>query len=273
MPEEHAPFLPNAHWLAEKVQASGAGQVKLLPANIEELLEVLLMDGEIERIRIRRPEGDYDTPEMVAHAKKRKKQMDDKVANGRKRKKLKLSEVQAASDSEDLDKDSMDDFIDDDMAEDEEHDFHDDTRGVPNGINGTASTSKVTRPGPPNRDKYYYVYRPIRRPDHIAFNLNIGFVDSPCGVCPVASACDNRERPAFEDRPLSGSGVVYTANPSKLSLEARMEMRLKLKAPGSSIVDDTGPWTGGGTRGKQRVGLVNPKDCIYFAVRSPSKLK
>jgi DNA-directed RNA polymerase III subunit RPC6 len=247
--------------LAQQVADTNLASVRLAPANIEELLEVLLMDGEIERIRIRRPEGDYDTPEMIANARKRKKMAGKSPkSNGRKKKRARLDDDEG---SDDIDRDSMDDFVEDDLAESEEDDFHDST----NGVNGASTSSKVGRPGPPDRNKYYYVFRPVRKPEHLAYNLGIGFTDSPCGVCPVASACDNREKPAFEDRSLNasiGSVVPHTPHASRMSLEARMAARLKLKAPGTSIVDDAGPWRGGGTRGKQRVGLVNPKDCVYF---------
>jgi len=89
----------------------------------------------------------------------------------------------------------------------------------------------------------------------------------------VASACDNRGKPSFEDRSLSEVGSstsnfqtvsLSTQRPSKLSVEERDNQLLLLKPPGSVIPDEDGPWRGGGTRGKQKTGLVNPKDCKYF---------
>jgi len=101
--------LPHAYHIATQVKASGLTSQLLAPEHIEELLETLIMDGAIERLRVRREEGEYDDAETVrekkAAEKKRKRAAEERI---RKRKKAKKEDGNA---SDTIDHDSLDDFI------------------------------------------------------------------------------------------------------------------------------------------------------------------
>lgn len=156
-------------------------------------------------------------------------------------------------------------------------------------INGGGSSTQNAkanrRPGPPNQSRTYYVYRVSLTSQNAGYAYQVGLTDAPCGICPVSDICDNRSRPSFEDRSLADigktarsvvpprpkssiknlksvaiGGATETADTAR---DRTMDSLMNLKPPGSSA-EESKIWLGGGTRGKQRVGQVNPSQCVYY---------
>lgn len=215
--------------------------------HIEELLEVLRLDHVIERIKVQRQPGDYDSEdESIDAAVGQKRALTNGHSKGKQKDEHRRKRIKRDG-SENLDNPSSDDG---------EDDYED---------------GRLQRVGPPGRSKFYYVYRAVpQRNDNL--DIFIGLVDGVCGKCPVASTCDNKGKPAFEDRSLSDVGSVaihklsHKANSAAnaKAIRERDKLLLALKPPGSIVLGDSGPWSGGGTRGKQKIGPVNPVDCQYF---------
>lgn len=246
-PVGHTPYLPTANEVARRIKETKAIAVDLSPAHIETVLRLLVFDGELQEIRITRQEGDYDSePE---DGKKRKRSS----GSGRKGKRAKLE----GDDSDAIDN-ATDEESDQPVEEDEEDDLP-----PPLDENGDELRNFKKRPGPPGRSKHYYVYRPLPRPiwQH---SMKIGITDTPCGVCPVRHECDNKEKPSMPERSLadvdSSIGTGVTVQRKRTRDEEDDEALIRLKPP-NGLFEPPKQWMGGGTRGKQRVGAVNPRDC------------
>lgn len=239
--------MPTAYDVAKAIKEVRAVAVDLSPAHIETVLRLLVFDGELQEIRITRQEGDYDSePE---DNKKRKRSS----GGGRKGKKAKI---------EGDDSDAIDNASEEESAAEIEEDDEDELP-PPLDENGEALKNYKKRPGPPGRGKHYYVYRALARP--ICENpMKIGVTDTPCGVCPVRHECDNKEKPSMPERSLAdvdslvGTGV--TVQRKRTRNEEDDEALIRLKPP-NGMFEPPKQWMGGGTRGKQRVGAVNPRDC------------
>lgn len=261
-PVGHTPYLPTSHDILRGIKEIGATSVPLSEEHVESLLEVLRMDGDIERIQVMREPGDYDSEAEEAdegHTSKGKKRKADD-GGGRNKKRVKMENGEDNQEEGD-NSDDIDGFI---VPDDEQEG---DDLPPPIEIHGNGQTSaRRKRPGPPGRSKFYYVYRSMPLASN-NLNLYIGLIDAPCGVCPVAASCDNRGRPSMDDEPLSQVGVVnvVAGSASKLSKAQKEKQLVAFKPPGSmGAVDMAGPWTGGASRGVQRPGAINPSTCRYF---------
>jgi len=253
LPLGNTPFLPTAHDVAKLVKASKIIQVELTPQHIEVILRLLVFDGDLQEIRVTRQAGDYDE-EDEGTSKKRKR------ANGSTRKGKRVK-MEGEPDSDAIDQESEDG----DAAYREDED-DDDELPPPLDDNATSIKNYKHRPGPPGRSKHYYVYRALSHPvwQH---PLRIGITDTPCGVCPVRSECDNREKPSMPERSLADVdslvGVGVTVQKKTKRADEDDEALIRMKPP-NGMFEPPKLWMGGGTRGKQRVGVVNPRECDYY---------
>ena len=124
-------------------------------------------------------------------------------------------------------------------------------------------TDQPSRPGPPGSSKHYYVYR-SRLLESVDLGIVNGLTDCPCGICPLATSCDNSGHPSLPDKALSESVAIISFKPSKAFQRERERSLLVLKPPGTVAEDEKGIWKGGGSRGKQKASSINPKDCRYY---------
>lgn len=259
----HTPYLPTAYDIMQGIKEIGATSVPLSEEHIEALLDVLRMDGEIERIQVMREPGEYDSASENDEGADGPRGTKRKAPSGGGAGRGKRVKTEQDDDDEGAGSDNLDGYADNGGEEE------DDEEGLPAPVdmddgNG-GITKKRKRAGPPGRSKFYWVYRSLPSASS-NLNLYIGLIDAPCGVCPVASSCDNRGRPSIQDQPLSQVGVVVpTPGASKLSKEQREKQLIAFKPPGSlGAVDMSGPWQGGASRGVQRAGAINPSTCKYY---------
>lgn len=152
------------------------------------------------------------------------------------------------------------------------------------------------RPGPAGSDRYW-VYRTCltavsngKTKDAEGKTVNtypsvydVGFTQTPCGVCPVAEFCRNRGQPKVLPLPgekdlmskqtsASGGAPVVSINElssskAKQSARRRYENLLKMKVPsgGGTLEDADGMWKGTIKVGGTVVAPVNPAGCLYYA--------
>lgn len=263
-PTAHTPYLPTAYDVLQGIKETGATHVPLAQEHIESLLEVLRMDGEVERIKVMREPGDYDSEDEEAEeqaeaAVRGKKRKAPGATGGRGKRPRTEAGDEDGSDALDLN------LGEEEEENEEEAEVDEDGLPPPVELNGHGLSKKRKRAGPPGRSKFYWVYRSVSSAsDHL--NLYIGLIDAPCGVCPVAASCDNRGRPSIQDESLSQTGLaVPTPGASKLSKQQKEKQLVAFKPPGSlGAVDLAGPWSGGASRGVQRPGAINPSTCKYY---------
>lgn len=237
-------------------------------AHIEQILKILVLDGDLQIIKVTRMEGDYDSDPVdeegdEANSSKKRKR---KSGSGKNAKKPKME----GDDSDAIDQESeMDDFIEEDDNDDQGSaaykDAEDDLPPPLDEATGKPIPVK-RRPGPPNRWKHFNVYRPLTKAI-VDIPFKVGYTDTPCGVCPVASECDNKDKPSMPDRSLADVdsliGVGVTVQKRRTRADEDDEALLRMKPP-NGLFEPVKVWMGGGTRGKQRVGLVNPRECEYY---------
>ena len=135
-PMAYAPYLPTAHDVLEYSNASGVLQVELNVEHMEAILDVLVWDGEIEKIWMRRfKEDGWDmnikmegVPDPSANGRPngkgngKKRKLKEQMNGNRKKKKLQRA---ASASSDDIDADSVEEPI----GEEEEDDDDDDDDG------------------------------------------------------------------------------------------------------------------------------------------------
>ncbi|KAK9899418.1 hypothetical protein P389DRAFT_194416 [Cystobasidium minutum MCA 4210] len=247
-PLAHIPYLPTAadilRYLTEKDVLRG---VELDIEHIEAILNVLVWDGEIERLWARRYSEDDES--------NGEEEDDDTYMNGtgRKRKNAAGSSGRATkrrrqrSDSEAIDEDSQEesDYVgngrkrrpkqesdEDDSADEaarrEEQSADEDYLPPPlaSRQNGTSRVNKKhRRPGPEGHERYW-VYRTCltalpsgQTKDEEGMTVqtfpalyDVGLTQTPCGVCPVAEFCRNRGQPKV--LPLPGEKDLLAKHPS-----------------------------------------------------------
>lgn len=273
-----------------------------------------MWDGEIERLWTRR----YDEDDEVVNSD----QDDDIYGNraGRKRKTMKGAGGRATkrrrqrSDSGAIDEDSQEDDSDsgskrrrakresdedsDDAARLEEQSADEDYLPPPlaSRQNGhSAVNTRHRRPGPAGSDRYW-VYRTCltavsngTKKDAEGKTMqtfpnlyDVGFSQTPCGVCPVSEFCRNRGQPKMLPLPgekdllskqpsAGGSGTpivsineLYTSK-AKPAARRRYENLLKMKVPsgGGTLEDADGSWKGTIKVGGTVVAPVNPAGCEF----------
>lgn len=240
-PQAHIPYLPTAddilRYLTEKDVLRG---VELDIEHIEAILNVLVWDGEIERLWARRYHEDdqdvleYNESSYINDAgRKRKKGSAGGPAKKRRRQRSDSDAIDEDSQEEDdygagrRAKEESDDDADE-AARREEQSADEDWLPPPlasrqNG-NSTVNT-RHRRPGPEGNDRYW-VYRTCLTAIPSGQNKDadgrsvpiypsvyeIGFTQIPCGVCPVAEFCRNRGQPKV--LPLPGEKDMLSKQPS-----------------------------------------------------------
>lgn len=317
-PQAHIPYLPTAddilRYLTEKDVLRG---VELDIEHIEAILNVLVWDGEIERLWARRYQeddesnfdgGDGDDTYVNGAGRKRRTKSD---SNGRASKRRRQR-----SDSEAIDEDSQEEESDygrnsrtrrakqeseddsaDEAARREEQSADEDWLPPPLATrqNGSGSmNTKHRRPGPEGSDRYW-VYRTCltaiptgqskdaegKTVQTFPSLYEVGYTQTPCGICPVAEFCRNRGQPKV--LPLPGEKDLLSKQPSvesgtpvvslndlsalkaKKAVRRRYDDLLKMKVPagGGSFEDADGMWKGSTKVGGTVVAPVNPAGCKF----------
>lgn len=230
-PQAHIPYLPTAddilQYLTEKDVLRG---VELDIEHIEAILNVLVWDGEVERLWARRyDEDDQDDEDLynnnhsgVSYGKSAPRKRKTVGENGSRPTKRRRHR----SDSEAIDEDSQEesdndvkrrrpkresDDDSDEAARREEQSADEDWLPPPLASHQDGARSVNTqhrRPGPPGTQRYW-VYRTCltavptsstkdaegKTVHHFPHIYDVGLTQTPCGVCPVAEFCRNRGQP------------------------------------------------------------------------------
>lgn len=311
-PQSHVPYLPTANdilqYLIEKDVLQG---VELDIEHIEAILNVLVWDGEIERLWARRYDEDdevsYDDHDEGPYTSETVRKRKPAYKNGGRPAKRRRQR----SDSEAIDEDSQEGDSDSDAKRrrpkresDEESDEAErlaeqsaDEDWLPPPLasrqNGRSTVNRQhRRPGPAGPERYW-VYRTSLtaisngkskdeegKTVYIYPNLyDIGFTQTPCGVCPVAAFCRNRGQPKVLPLPgekdllskqtsVTGGAPVTSINElgastAKQKARRRYENLLKMKVPsgGGTLEDADGMWKGTTKVGGTVVAPVNPAGC------------
>lgn len=310
-PQAHVPYLPTANdilqYLIEKDVLQG---VELDIEHIEAILNVLVWDGEIERLWARRYDEDdevsYDLYDEGSYTGELARKRKPSHANGDRPTKRRRQR----SDSEAIDEDSQDETSDSGKRRrpkresDEESDEAErlaeqsaDEDWLPPPLGSGQSGHNVVnhqhrRPGPAGTDRYW-VYRTCltaisngKTKDDEGKTVytypnvyDVGYTQTPCGVCPVAEFCRNRGQPKVLPLPgekdllskpasVAGGAPVTTINDlaaskAKRTARRRYENLLKMKVPsgGGTLEDADGMWKGTTKVGGTVVAPVNPAGC------------
>lgn len=271
--------------------------VELNVEHIEAVLEVLVYDGEIERIWARRYEEDgrqtdftmEDLDTSTSGATNGTKRKRDKGGQSSKKKRRR-------ADSADIDRDSADDDIQDEhdsdvstdseilrnqMSEDEDYELPPPLKNRNAKRNNETDVSQHKRPGPAGND-WYWVYRTCltavpppatsasigETPKTTPQIYELGLTQTPCGICPVSEFCYNRGQPKVLPLPgerdlldvNSGEGNSSKAGKGKAAYEASL-LKMKVPAGGGEMEDADGAWKGGGKVGGKVIAPVNPSNC------------
>lgn len=228
-------------YLTEKDVLRG---VELDIEHIEAVLNVLVWDGEIERLWIRRyqedgPAANYDFDDLANGFRAGVKRRVAGEANGQVRKKRRARSDSGAIDEESEDAAGSEDIPvpgtkqESDVESDEgirraEQSADEDYLPPPlrqRHENGGRQAANHRRPGPQNKE-WYWVYRTsltaIASGQHTSANGSIvpvyphlyelGLTQTPCGICPVAEFCQNRGQPKV--LPLPGEKDLLSKQPS-----------------------------------------------------------
>ena len=305
--------------------------VELAVEHIELILNALVYDGEIERIWCRRYDADGreyaidPAPAGLADSNgagtKRKK---GGQGGGSKKKKRRGDSADIDVDSDDTGAGSSSGSGGDEDEEDaySEPDFDYQLppalngKGRKNGFRDEPAEKPHPRPGPAG-NAWYWVYKTrltgisngsSKDPAtgetvyHFPDPFDLGYTQSPCGICPVASFCNNKgtprvlplpgekdltndgetgweewrtsssvsQRVQIKDVPGKSKGK-FNPNANRSDPKERMKALLKMKVPagGGEFEDADGKWKGGGKVGGKVIAPVNPSNCGYRLVRTP----
>lgn len=234
-PLAFVPYLPTANDVLEYMIEKKVLSTDLNVEHIEMVLNVLVWDGEIERIWARRYEEDgkhtefqIDVASPVANGKSKKRKKAESASNGRKKKRRRGG----TADSDDIDADSGNDDSDastdsevlrNQMSEDEDYSLPPalSGKGMNNGGYSDGDDDeddeeaqlrkRHKRPGPAGNE-WYWVYRTcltsigtttsIKKEDGTSTTTTTypqiyetGLSQTPCGICPVSDFCYNRGQP------------------------------------------------------------------------------
>jgi len=285
-PMAHVPYLPTAQDVLDYMVKMNIMSVELNVEHIEAVLEVLVYDGEIERIWARRyPEdgqqADFKLTDLATTSTKKRKR-DGGTSKKKKRRRADSADIDRDSaeedDNDDSDASTDSDVLRNQMSEDEEYQLPPRLRSRESSSRGDKPEHK--RPGPAGND-WYWVYRtcltadpPGTAPDGPRKNPQIyelGFTQTPCGICPVSEFCYNRGQPKVLPLPgerdllgLDGGWEAPKGSTAKGKGKAAAEAELlKMKVPsGGGVMEDAdGVWKGGGRVGGKVVAPVNPANC------------